>query len=87
MLLFCFVIGALMAATCAFVYSIFVSSTRAELDRDLIEAARPLVAQLSGESTAPDLGLRTVDQSVRERRFFGCHTHLAPAHDTDGYIS
>ncbi len=58
MLLFCFVIGALMAATCAFVYSIFVSSTRAELDRDLIEAARPLVAQLSGESTAPDLGLR-----------------------------
>ena len=33
MLLFCFVIGALMAATCGFVYSIFVSSTRAELDR------------------------------------------------------
>jgi len=43
MLLFCFVIGALMAATCAFVYSIFVSSTRAELDRDLVDAGKPTI--------------------------------------------
>ena len=58
MLLFCFVIGALMAATCGFVYSIFVSSARAELDRDLVEAARPLIARLGGESRVSDLGLR-----------------------------
>lgn len=47
MLLFCFVIGALMATTCATVYSIFVKTIRAELDRDLLEAARPMMADLS----------------------------------------
>jgi signal transduction histidine kinase len=59
MLLFCFVIGALMATTCAFVYSIFVSSTRAELDRDLVDAARPLVDHLSAQKDAvPELPVR-----------------------------
>jgi signal transduction histidine kinase len=47
MLLFCFVIGALMAATSATVNSIFVKAIRAELDRRLMDAAPPLVADLS----------------------------------------
>lgn len=49
MLLFCFVIGALMAATCAFVYSIFISSTRAELDRDLVDAGKPTIDYLKAQ--------------------------------------
>ncbi|MCU1220350.1 MAG: hypothetical protein JWN42_1547 [Candidatus Angelobacter sp.] len=50
MLLFCFVIGALMAGTCGFVYSIFVSSTRAELDRDLVDAGKPTIDFLKTQS-------------------------------------
>lgn len=50
MLLFCFVIGALMAATCAFVYSIFISSTRAELDRDLVDAGKPAIDYLKAQT-------------------------------------
>jgi hypothetical protein len=49
MLLFCFVIGALMAATCAFVYSIFVNSTRTELDRDLVDAGKPTIDYLRAQ--------------------------------------
>jgi signal transduction histidine kinase len=49
MLLFCFVIGAMMAATCAFVYSIFISSTRAELDRDLVDAGKPAIDFLKAQ--------------------------------------
>src|SRR5258708_12453780 len=49
MLLFCFVIGALMAATCATVYSFFVKTIRAELDQDMVHAARPMLADLSSD--------------------------------------
>jgi signal transduction histidine kinase len=49
MLLFCFVIGVLMAITCAAVYSIFVKTIRAELDHDLVNAARPIIGDLSGD--------------------------------------
>lgn len=56
MLLFCFVIGALVATTCATVYSIFVKSIRAEWDRHLVDAARPIVADLSADPPKNDLG-------------------------------
>jgi two-component system, OmpR family, sensor kinase len=55
MLLFCFVTGALMAATCATVYSIFVKTIRAELDQDLVHAARPMIADLSAGRRKDDL--------------------------------
>lgn len=59
MLLFCFVIGVLMAGTCGFVYSIFVSSTRAELDRDLVDAAKPLIDYLKTQKEdMPQLPVR-----------------------------
>ena len=55
MLLFCFVIGALMAITCATVYSIFVKTIRAELDQDLVHAARPMMADLYADPQKDDL--------------------------------
>jgi signal transduction histidine kinase len=55
MLLFCFVIGALMASTCATVYSIFVKSMRAEWDRHLVDVARPMMADLSDDPQKHDL--------------------------------
>ena len=55
MLLFCFVIGALMATTCATVYSIFVNSMRAEWDRHLVDIARPMMADLSSDPQKDDL--------------------------------
>src|SRR5215471_14634233 len=54
MLLFCCVIGALMAATSATVNAIFVKSIRAELDRRLVDAARPLLAELSVDAQKAD---------------------------------
>jgi len=54
MLLFCFVIGLLMAITCAAVYSIFVKTARAELDHDLVNAARPIIAYLSRDHRPGD---------------------------------
>lgn len=65
MLLFCFVIGALMATTCATVYSIFVKTIRAELDRDLVGAARPMMADLSVDPQKDDLSeLNLQDQML-----------------------
>lgn len=65
MLLFCFVIGALMAITCATVYSIFVKTVRAELDRDLVHAARPIMADLSADPQKDDISeLNLQDQML-----------------------
>ncbi len=38
-----------MAATCATVYSFFVKTIRAELDQDMVHAARPMLADLSSD--------------------------------------
>lgn len=44
-----------MAITCAAVYSIFVKTVRAELDQGLVNAARPIIADVTGNGGVEDL--------------------------------
>lgn len=65
MLLFCFVVGVLMAITCATVYSIFAKTIQAELDLDLVHAAKPTMADLSADPQKDDISeLNLQDQML-----------------------
>src|SRR5260370_40598938 len=65
MLLFCFVVGVLMAITCATVYSIFAKTIQAELDLDLVHAAKPTMADLSADPQKDDISeLNLPDQML-----------------------
>src|SRR5260370_41598446 len=55
MLLFCFVVGVLMAITCATVYSIFAKTIQAELYLDLVHAAKPTMSDLSADPQKDDI--------------------------------
>jgi signal transduction histidine kinase len=55
MLLFCMVVGGLFLGTYAIIYSIFARELRAQLDRQLSEAARPMVADLATNAPEQDV--------------------------------
>src|SRR5260370_19193441 len=65
MLLLCFVVGVLMAITCATVYSIFAKTIQAELDLALVHAAKPTMADLSADPQKDDISeLNLQDQML-----------------------
>ena len=55
MLLFCMVVGGLLLGTYAIIYSIFARELRAQLDRELSEAAGPMVADLATNAPEEDV--------------------------------
>jgi signal transduction histidine kinase len=55
MLLFCMVVGGLLLGTYAIIYSIFARELRAQLDRQLSEAAGPMVADLATNAPEEDV--------------------------------
>jgi len=55
MLLFCMVVGGLLFSTYAIIYSIFARELRAQLDRELSEAAMPMVADLAANAPEEDV--------------------------------
>jgi signal transduction histidine kinase len=55
MLLFCMVVGGLLLSTYAIVYSMFARQLRAQLDRELSEAAGPMVADLATNAPEEDV--------------------------------
>jgi two-component system, OmpR family, sensor kinase len=57
MLLFCMVVGGLLLGTYAIIYSIFARELHAQLDRELSEAAGPMVADLATNAPEEDVFL------------------------------
>ncbi len=57
MLLFCMVVGGLLLGTYAIIYSIFARELRTQLDRELSEAASPMVADLAANAPEEDVFL------------------------------
>jgi two-component system, OmpR family, sensor kinase len=55
MLLFCVVVGGLLLATFAIIYSMFARELRAQLDRELNEAGGPMVADLAKNAPEEDV--------------------------------
>jgi two-component system OmpR family sensor kinase len=55
MLLFCMVVGGLLLSTYGIIYSIFARELRAQLDRELSEAAGPMVADLAKNAPEEDV--------------------------------
>lgn len=55
MLLFCMVVGGLLLGTYAIIYSMFAREVRAQLDRQLSEAAGPMVADLAQNAPEEDV--------------------------------
>jgi two-component system OmpR family sensor kinase len=55
MLLFCMVVGGLLLGTYGIIYSIFARQLRAQLDRELSEAAGPMVADLAKNAPEEDV--------------------------------
>jgi two-component system, OmpR family, sensor kinase len=55
MLLFCIVVGSLLLATYAIIYSMFAHEVRAQLDRQLSEASGPMVADLAKNAPEEDV--------------------------------
>jgi len=54
-LLFCMVVGGLLLSTYAIMYSIFARELRLQLDRELSEAAGPMVADLAANAPEEDV--------------------------------
>jgi hypothetical protein len=54
-LLFCMVVGGLLLSTHAIMYSIFARELRLQLDRELSEAAGPMVADLAANAPEEDV--------------------------------
>jgi signal transduction histidine kinase len=55
MLLFCMVVGGLLLGTYGIIYSIFARELRVQLDRELSEAAGPMVADLAKNAPEEDV--------------------------------